>query len=86
MNEDFTYRNNWKEHELGMLPPCKACLIDDCPSFSGKYDKPPHELVVKYYPCAVPAMVKWGFGSRIGYQCLRANLWLFGLDYEGVKE
>lgn len=84
---DFAYRNNWKEHEGGLIPPCINCPIDDCPHMKEEYMTVPKELANKCYKYAVPAMVKFGFGSvPIGYMCLRANLWLFGLPYKGVRK
>lgn len=82
---EFKRRNNWT-YQDGVCPPCNCCQIknDDC------YGMEPSDecrlWVNENTELLNSARVRVGQYCKLGYPCLRANLWLLGMPYEGVIE
>ena len=81
--EEYNRRNNWM-YEDGVCPPCNCC-----PNFRAECleDEPTDECrlwVHENKELLNAARIKYGQYCKMGYPCLRGNLWLLGLLYEGV--
>jgi hypothetical protein len=81
--EEFQQRNNWT-YQDGICPPCNCCpnYCDDC-IWSEPSDEC-REWARENAEFIIAARLKLGQHYKLGYPCLRANLWLLGLPYVGV--
>ena len=84
--EEFNKRNNWI-YKDGPCPPCNCCQVknDNC-VLGIEVTKECREWVAENTELLNAARVKHGGYCKLGYPCLRGNLWLLGLSYVGVQE
>ena len=84
--EEFNRRNNWT-YKDGITPPCNCCQIksDECTQDIQPSDEC-RLWTIENTELLNAARIKFGQYMKLGYPCLRANLWLLGLPHEGVTE
>lgn len=85
-SEEFQKRNNWT-YKDGITPPCNCCQIKSDECTRGMQPSEECRLWVEENTELLnAARIKVGQYCNLGYPCLRANLWLLGLPYDGVIE